>query len=125
MFGHRRRLAACLGLSALAWGSFVVALWLSLSAVGHPIPLGLATFVLPVGMLALVVHLPGGVGGVEAALIGLLVTVGAVPVAGATAGVLLYRAITFWAPLVFGGVVTVAFAIDEPSPDHRDEGGSR
>ena len=112
VFGHRRRLTVCLGLSTVGWGCLVLAFWLSLRAVGHPVSVGLVAFVLPVGMLAIAVPLPGGVGGIEAALVGLLVTVGAVPVAGATAGVILYRGVTYWAPLLFGAAVTAALTVE-------------
>ncbi|WP_435175515.1 lysylphosphatidylglycerol synthase transmembrane domain-containing protein [Halorussus sp. AFM4] len=112
VFGYRRRLVVCLGLSTAGWGCLVLAFWLSLRAVGHPVGGGLAAFVLPVGMLAIAIPLPGGVGGIEAALVGLLVAVGGVPVAGATAGVVLYRGATYWAPLLFGGAVTAALTVE-------------
>lgn len=57
--------------------------------------------------------LPGGVGGIEAALVGLFVAVGGVPVVHATAAVVLYRGVTYWIPLLFGGVVTAALAVEE------------
>ena len=119
VFGRRRRLATCLGLSTAGWACLVAALWLSLRAVGYPAPAGLVTFVLPVGMLAIAIPLPGGVGGVEAALVGLLVTVGGVPVAGATAGVLLYRGVSYWLPLLFGGVVTAALTVETRTTARR------
>lgn len=111
VFGDRRALATCLGLSVVGWAALVASFWLSLRAVGHPIPLPVAAFVLPVGLLAIVVPLPGGVGGVEVALTGLLVTVGGVPLAPATAGVLVYRGVSYWAPFLFGGLVTVALVV--------------
>ena len=112
VFGHRRRLLVCLGLSTVGWGCLLAAFWLSVRAVGHPVPIDLVAVVLPVGMLAIAVPLPGGVGGIEAALVGLLVAVGEVPVAGATAGVVLYRGVTYWAPLLFGGAVTAALTVE-------------
>lgn len=119
VFGDRRRLAACLGLSTAGWACLVLAFSLSLRAVGHPVPVGLAAFVLPVGLLAIAVPLPGGVGGIEAALVGLLVAIGAVPVASATAGVVLYRGVTYWLPLLFGGAVTAALTAGGRFRVHR------
>ena len=108
----RRRLRRCLALSAVGWGALVGAFWCSLVAVGRPIPLALAAFVLPAGMVAIAVPLPGGVGGVEAALVGLLVGIGGVPLTAATAGVVVYRGATYWAPLVVGGVVTAVLTAE-------------
>lgn len=51
---------------------------------------------------------PGGAAGVEAALIGLLVSVAGVAVPPAAA-VLLYRTATFWAPLLLCGLLAVGF----------------
>lgn len=118
VFGQRRRLAVCLALSSLGWTALVVALWVSLRAVGYPVSVAVAAFVLPVGMLAIVMPLPGGVGGIEAALVGLLVAVGGVPVVHATAAVVLYRGVTYWIPLLFGGVVTAALAVEERRHEH-------
>lgn len=109
--GHRRGLMACLGVSIIGWACLVLAFWLSLRAVGQPVPVGLVAFVLPVGMLAIVVPLPGGVGSIEAALVGLLIAVGGVSVASATAGVVLYRGVTYWASLLFGGAVTAVLTV--------------
>ena len=111
VFDHRRGLMACLGLSTVGWACLVLAFWLSLRAVGNPVPVGLVAFILPVGMLAIAVPLPGGVGGIEAALVGLLVAVGEVPIASATAGVMLYRGVTYWTSLLFGGAVTAVLMV--------------
>jgi len=55
-----------------------------------------------------VTPLPGGLGGLEAAFITLLVPTAGVPASVATAGVLIYRGATYWLPiLVGGGVATV------------------
>ncbi|ESP86963.1 lysylphosphatidylglycerol synthase transmembrane domain-containing protein, partial [Candidatus Halobonum tyrrellensis] len=120
--GNRRCLATCLGLSAAGWTALVAAFWLSMRAVGHPVSVGLAAFVLPVGLLAVAVPLPGGVGGVEAALVGLLVGAGGLPVGGATAGVVLYRVATYWAPMAVGGVVTAALAAESRRRDGPGRG---
>lgn len=112
VFADRDGLGRCLGLSVAGWVALVLALWLSLHAVGHPVSIATAAVVLPIGMLAIVVPLPGGVGGVEAALVGLLVGLAGVPLTTATAGVLIYRGATYWTPLLFGGVVTAVLSLE-------------
>jgi uncharacterized protein (TIRG00374 family) len=54
-----------------------------------------------IGQLGGALPLPGGLGGIDGGLIGALVVYG-VPLAPATAAVLLYRVILFWVPLVMG-----------------------
>ena len=108
----RRRLAVCLGFSTVGWLCLAAALWLSLRAVGAAVPfLGLC-FALPVAMLAIAVPLPGGVGGVEAALVALLVGTFGLPPAETTAAVLLYRGGTYWLPMLLGGGATLALEVD-------------
>jgi uncharacterized membrane protein YbhN (UPF0104 family) len=83
-----------------------LALWASIEAVG-----GAATFVTVTvvtmigGTLASAAPTPGGVGAVEAALIGGLAAFG-VPAAVAVPSVLLYRILTCWLPVFVGWGVT-------------------
>jgi hypothetical protein len=112
VFGRRRALALCVALSVVGWFALVLAFWFSLRAVSHPVSLGLVAFVLPVGMVAVAVPLPGGVGSVDVALIGLLTAVGGVPSTAATAGVILYRGVTYWLPLLFGGGASVGLTVE-------------
>ncbi|MEA2411966.1 MAG: putative heme transporter, partial [Thermoleophilaceae bacterium] len=53
------------------------------------------------GQLGGLLPLPGGVGGIDAGLIGVFVLYGA-PVAATVAAVLAYRLILFWLPLLLG-----------------------
>jgi uncharacterized protein (TIRG00374 family) len=104
----RRTIAFAMGCSALGWTALAGAMWLSLYALGYTVPFAAALFVVPVGSIAGVTPLPGGLGGLEAALITLLVPTTGVPASVATAGVLIYRGATYWLPvLVGGGVATV------------------
>lgn len=57
-----------------------------------------------IGQLGGLLPIPGGVGGIDAGLIGALVVYGT-PVAATTAAVLAYRAILFWLPLIIGGMM--------------------
>ncbi|PSQ01415.1 hypothetical protein BRC94_04065 [Halobacteriales archaeon QS_5_70_17] len=65
------------------------------ASVAFPLLLG----VLPPASVGTLVPSPGGAAGVEAALIGLLVSLAGVAVAPASAAVLPFRTATFWAPL--------------------------
>lgn len=103
----RAAVAAVLALSTLGWGALTTALWVATDAVGPGISIAVAALTVPLSMLAIVLPLPGGAGGVEAGIVLLLVSAGGLTPAGAAAAALLYRA-TVWAlPVLVGGAVTV------------------
>jgi glycosyltransferase 2 family protein len=97
-----KRLATIvLGCSTTTLGS-ALALWASVEAFGGGATVVAVTIVTMVGeTLASAAPTPGGIGAVEAALIGGLATFG-VPAATAVPAVLLYRVITCWLPLFVG-----------------------
>jgi uncharacterized protein (TIRG00374 family) len=99
----RRTLIRALGFSALGWLSLMTALWLSLAALGHPVAPWVVFVVIPVGAVAGIAPLPGGLGGIELALVLLLVPITALPVAVATSAALVYRGGTYWFPTLLGG----------------------
>jgi uncharacterized membrane protein YbhN (UPF0104 family) len=70
-------------------------------AVGHTPPLSIVLMGYLIGQLGGLLPLPGGVGGIDGGLIGVLVLYGA-PLAPTVAAVLAYRLILFWVPLVVG-----------------------
>jgi uncharacterized protein (TIRG00374 family) len=70
-------------------------------AFGYTPPLIVVLMAYLIGQLGGALPLPGGLGGIDGGLIGALVVYG-VPLAPATAAVLLYRVILFWVPLVMG-----------------------
>ncbi len=106
-------LAAALGLSAVGWGCQMLGLWLAFRAVGTPIPLSVALFVVPIGAIAGVTPLPGGAGGIESVLVLLLVAapLAAVGQSVALAGVVVFRAAVYWVPVVLGGGVTAVVGV--------------
>jgi uncharacterized protein (TIRG00374 family) len=59
-------------------------------------------------LLALIPFTPGGIGFVEAGLVGTL-TVAGVPAHDALTATLLYRLVAYWLPLPVGGVAYVLF----------------
>jgi glycosyltransferase 2 family protein len=79
-----------------------IALWTSVQAFGGHVTFVAVTVVTMVGgTLASAAPTPGGVGAVEAALIGGLAAFG-VPAAVAVPSVLLYRVLTCWIPVFVG-----------------------
>jgi uncharacterized protein (TIRG00374 family) len=84
----------------------ILVLWAAFAALGPAPPIAVIAVAYLIGQLGNLVPLPGGVGGVEAGLIGALVLYGvhAVP---ATAAVLVYRAVELWIPAGLGAVAFV------------------
>jgi uncharacterized membrane protein YbhN (UPF0104 family) len=84
----------------------ILVLWAAFAALGPTPPLAIIAMAYVIGQLGNLVPLPGGVGGVEAGLVGTLVLYGvdAVP---ATAAVLLYRVVQLWVPAGLGAIAFV------------------
>jgi uncharacterized membrane protein YbhN (UPF0104 family) len=94
-------------LGAVAWWSFDIAtLWACFHAFGEPPPTASLVVAYLVGMLANMLPLPGGVGGVEGGMIGALIAFG-VPGGLAIVAVLAYRGFAFWLPMVPGAIAYV------------------
>ncbi len=83
----------------------ILVLWTSFRALGASPELTIVWIAYVIGQLGNLIPIPGGVGGVELGLIGMLVLYG-LPAATSTAAVLLYRFIELWVPAVLG---TAAF----------------
>jgi uncharacterized protein (TIRG00374 family) len=101
------RLVLALAFSAIGWFCQMIGLWLAFRAIGTPIPLSAALFVVPIGAVAGVTPLPGGAGGIESVLVVLLV---AAPLSGVTepvalAAVVVFRGLVYWVPTIIGGAV--------------------
>lgn len=89
------------------WAANIAILWASFHAFDVSVPLGVVIQGFFVGMAAnLVPFAPGGVGAVDAGLIGAFVIFG-LPSASVFAAVLAYRVIAFWLPLPPGIVAFV------------------
>jgi len=111
---NRRGLALALAASTVGWVCQMVALWLAFVAIGSPVPFSVLLFVVPVGAIAGVTPLPGGAGGIEAVLVGLLTSL---PGAGVTSGtalaaVVIFRGAVYWVPIAIGGGVVSVVGID-------------
>lgn len=98
----RRRDPALLG--ALAWWGFDISvLWATFHAFGNPPPFSVIWMAYFVGMLGNLLPLPGGIGGVDGAMIGAFAAFG-VEFNLAVLAVLSYRAIAFWLPTIPGAI---------------------
>src|SRR6185312_7086759 len=81
------------------WGANIAILWASFHAFDVSVPLGVVIQGFFLGMLAnLIPFAPGGVGAVDAGMIGAFVLFG-VPSADVFPAVLTYRVIAFWLPI--------------------------
>ncbi|WP_135666170.1 lysylphosphatidylglycerol synthase transmembrane domain-containing protein [Halorhabdus rudnickae] len=113
-----RRTVLLASLYSLAgWLSLSGALWLSLMAIGYSVPFVAALIVVPVGSIAAVTPLPGGLGGIEAAFIGLVVSTTGVAASVAGAAVVIYRIATYWLPLIVGGSTAAVLGSRRRRPD--------
>lgn len=102
------RVLAALALSVLLTMCYVAILWLSAQAVGASISAPVALLAMTVGAAAIsVTPTPGGLGGVEAGIVAVL-TISGLAASTALGVALLFRVITFWLPLVLGGIALLA-----------------
>ena len=91
-------------LGALMWWGFQVAvLWACFEAFGDAPSAAVLAVAFFVGMLANLLPLPGGVGGVDGGMVGALIAFGVEPELALLA-VLGYRGFVFWLPIVPGAV---------------------
>jgi uncharacterized membrane protein YbhN (UPF0104 family) len=81
----------------------IAVLWMTFGAVGPLPPLAPVVLAYLIGYLANAIPIPGGIGVLDAGLVGALALYG-VPVLHAAAAVLVYHAIAFWVPTVGGTI---------------------
>lgn len=94
-------------LGAVGWWAFDIAtLWACFKAFGDSPPLGVLIMGYFVGMIANIIPTPGGVGGVEAGMVGTFVAFG-VGFGNATAAVLAYRVFAFLMPTIPGVIAFI------------------
>jgi uncharacterized protein (TIRG00374 family) len=103
----RWALAHALAYAYLGWIFFALPLYFAGLAIGADLTLLLVFFIVPASTLAGLVPSPGGLGGVEAALLVLLIGLGGLGQAPALAAALLYRVESYVFGLVAGGVAAL------------------
>jgi len=89
------------------WVFFALPLFFAGRALGAPVDPLLVLFVVPASTLAGLVPSPGGLGGVEVALVALLVGLTPIGAATAFALALVYRVASYWFALIVGGVAAL------------------
>jgi uncharacterized membrane protein YbhN (UPF0104 family) len=95
------------------WAFDNAVLWATFKSLGLSPPITVILMGYLIGQLGGLLPIPGGVGGIDLGLIGVLVAYGT-PAAGTTAAVLAYHVILFWLPLVAGGVSFISLRRDMP-----------
>ena len=107
--GHPRRGALAVMGAAGCWAANIAVLWASFEAFGGNVPVGVLVQGFFVGMAANLVPSPaGGVGSVDAGMIGAFVLFG-IPSGIVFPAVLTYRVIAFWLPIPPGLVAYFQF----------------
>lgn len=104
------RVVVAFGWVLIAWVLFSLSAVTAGIALSVSIPLAVALVAVPVSDLLNVVPVPGGVGGVEAAMAGLFVAIGGVDPPAAVVAAFCVRLCTYWFVLVLGGVATTLAA---------------
>jgi uncharacterized protein (TIRG00374 family) len=115
----RRRNVAAIGGSLGYWAFDNAVLWACFAALGDAPPLSIILMGYLLGQLGGLLPLPGGLGGVDGGLIGVLILYGA-PAAMTVAAVLAYRLILFWVPLIIGSVAFASLRRALNRPDRPD-----
>ena len=100
-------LVHALAFSYIGWLFFALPLYFAALAVGDPVSLLLVFFIVPASTLAGLTPSPGGLGGVEAALVGLLVVLAGVSTASGYAVATVYRLASYWFALGAGGIAAL------------------
>ncbi|WP_049900323.1 lysylphosphatidylglycerol synthase transmembrane domain-containing protein [Natrinema sp. J7-1] len=108
---NRWRLGVIIGLSLCGWLFQAAALLAAFAALGHSVPVYVLLFAIPLANIAGAAPLPGGLGGIEAAFVTLLVPTTGVAASVVTAAVLLFRGAFYWLPILIGGASVSAFGI--------------
>ena len=97
------------------WLFDVAVLWLAFRAFGAAPPFGVIVMGYLIGMGASALPIPGGIGAVDASLVGMLAVYGAA-FSTAVAAVLIFRAIELWVPTLVGTLAYVLLRRDLRQP---------
>jgi uncharacterized membrane protein YbhN (UPF0104 family) len=100
------------------WVGDVLALWCAAQAFGLVPAGGVLVMAYLLGQLGNLLPLPGGVGGIDGAMIGALIAFGA-PAGDAALAVLAYRGMSFWLPTLPGVLAYVSLVRDRPAGPRR------
>ncbi|SIR98619.1 conserved hypothetical protein [Haladaptatus litoreus] len=109
VFENRQQIGIAFGWSVVGWICFCLPLYASFLALDQHVSILLPLFLIPASGVARVIPLPGGLGGVEVVLGGMIVALTGVDVGTAGGVVLLYRLLSYWGILVLGGMYSMYF----------------
>jgi uncharacterized membrane protein YbhN (UPF0104 family) len=99
----RARHPAAIGGAAVYWGCDCAVLWVAFQAIGASPNVGVVALAYMLGQLGTTLPLPGGVGGVEPIMLGVLTASGVDDAAGAAA-IVVYRAVSLGLQAALGAV---------------------
>jgi len=117
MVRSRNLLVIAGALGYWAWDNAV--LWATFHAFDYSPPITVILMGYLIGQLGGLLPLPGGLGGIDAGLIGTLIVYGT-PAAITVAAVLVYRVILFWLPLLAGAVAFISLRRGLNRPDRPE-----
>jgi uncharacterized protein (TIRG00374 family) len=107
----RRGISIALSFSALGWLLQMVLLWVSFIALDHYISFTVVLLVIPIGNIAGIAPLPGGLGAIETIYIVLLSALTPVNIAVITAAVVIHRVLAYGLPTIIGGGTIALFSV--------------
>lgn len=111
----RKSLVLAFGFATSGWIALAGILWLSLFSLGQSVPFSIVLLVVPLGSIASITPLPGGLGGIESVLVALLVSMTVIEPGVAGAAVLLHRTASYWLPTLVGGIVASILGVQPRS----------
>src|SRR5436190_10848857 len=97
------------------WAFDNAVLWATFKSVGLSPPITVILMGYLIGQLGGALPIPGGIGGIDLGLVGVLVAYGT-SAAGTAAAVFAYHVILFWLPLIIGGIAFGMLRRDMPPP---------
>lgn len=118
---NRGTMGVALAYAHLSWLGLAAALFVSAHALGLEVGFGVAMLCVALSKLGFLVPTPGGVGGVEVALTGVLYLLTPATVALATAVAILFRFAAYWFPVLVGGTASILLTLTDPRPPEAYE----
>lgn len=116
----RRAMGTALVYAHLGWLAYAVVLYVSAIAIEAPIAFGVAMLAVALSKVGFIIPTPGGLGGVEVALAGVLILITPMSSAVGVALALLYRFATYWFTILLGGIASILLTIKDPLPPEAE-----
>lgn len=107
----RRSVAIAVVYAHVGWFFLMLPVYIVALALGTHIPLGIAFLVVALSKVGFLVPLPGGLGGVELVLAGMITLFVGLSPATATAIAILYRLTAYWQTIALGGLCSASLSV--------------